>query len=167
MEEKKDVRSQIEGDRKKHELRKAYRESGVTREEWKVACEYLNVGSEELAVICEGQAYRLKDKSVAEAMTYLVRAFNELSKNHISKEEIQNVCNIHNYLFPDKSNVDIYIFIIYCENISQKEQKKFIDEVRLKLKDFRNEAKKRFKDTGLQKRQIQNIISTVPPLPMG
>ena len=40
---------------------------------------------------------------------------------------------------------------------------KFLDEVRLKIQAIKNRVNEIFRDTGLQKRQIQNIISTVPP----
>lgn len=123
MEEKKDVKSLIEGERKKQALRKAYNESGVTEEEWKVACEYLDVSSEELAVICAGQAYRCKDKSVATAMSYFVIAYKELSKGHISKAEIQNACNIYNYLYPN-NNADVETLIVTCRSNSVKNKSK-------------------------------------------
>lgn len=149
-------------EKRKDELRQAFIKSGLTKEEWKVACKYLNVDALELAEICAKEASRIKDKSISNAMLFFVKNFIELSNKYISKEEIQNVCNTHNYLY--KNNIiNIYDVITICANNSAKNNISFIAEIRKKLKIFQEQAKKIFEDSGFQKRHIRRIISEVPP----
>ncbi|MBP5673269.1 MAG: hypothetical protein J6X49_12840 [Victivallales bacterium] len=147
-------------EKRKDELRQAFIKSGLTKEEWKVACKYLKVDTLKLAEICDEQSKYCKG-DVSQSMSLFVNAFNKLSEKHILIEEIQNTCNVHTYRNNDV--IDVYLLIYFVTEQTKKNNSDFIVEMRDFIKLHKSDIAEIFQDTGFDKRHIRRIISTVPP----